>query len=412
MKLKSFGLAVAMALALTAFVGVSSATASSFRSQIEPTIWKGQPTNNHTFNFPAGGDKFTEFKECNNHFQSGLTASEVKSLTAKHIGDKTEKTEKGASLLRCRVELGVDFFAYMSTCEYRFRPGGEALVGTMDLIGCGAEPMHFSYSGCAIKISNQQGLGTVKYENIGSGSKSEIIATANLSSITYTTIGADCKAVGTFYDGTYTGTWSISGKNQAETEQVGVWMEKSPLPAPTVFAGEEAPVKISGKGTPWGYILVANGILYCNSHSLSAESGTVTTGSITLAPTYKECYWEIPSFEKATVSMGGCSYVLYASGLFDIAGAGCGATPMTITTTSCTITIGPQSGLSGLILANAGSGKLRNVSLKGSAKKLKFTIAGKGCFNEGTFSSGTFYGAVSSLTASNSLGVPQGLSIE
>ncbi len=405
MKLKSFGLAVAMALALTALVGASSASASTFKSQVAATIWNGQPTNNHTFIFPAGGTNFKEFKECNNHFQSGLTASEEKALTAKHIGEKGEKTESGVSLLRCKVPLG-NFYAYMSTCEYRFNPGGESLVGTMDLIGCGAEPMHFSNGTCSIQIGNQQGLDTVKYENAGSGSTSTIVATASMSNITYTAVGAGCSAVGTFNNGTYSGTWSISGKNHTETSQVGVWVEKSP---PSVFAGEEAPLKISGKGTPWSYILVANGILYCNSHSLSAESGTVTTGSITLTPAYKECYWEIPSFEKATVSMGGCSYVLHAFGLFDIAGAGCAASPMTITTASCTVTIGPQTGLAGLVMTNAGSGKSRSVGLKGAAKKLKFTLAGKGCFNEGTFSSGTFYGAVSSLTAVNSLGASQGL---
>jgi hypothetical protein len=395
-KLKSFGLVVAMTLALTAFVGAPSASASGFENiNGGPTTISGSLTgSNHTI---------------------GMVNGAVSCSKASFAGNM-EEAQRPTLLVSPALE-GCGWGNLPITwgnggCNFTLRPGLQydetSTKGWLDIVDC-VGSMGFSAGGCTMAIGNQKGLASVQYQNVFAGSERSIKVIANLSGLTYTLAGA-CGATGKFTSGTYKGEWIMKGSLPGVGLQKPIAVELDSVP--NIFAAEEAPVKISGKSTSmWNYVLVANGILYCGQNSLSAESGTETTGSIVLTPTYKECFWEIPSWEKATVSMGGCNYVLRASGLFDIAGVGCAGSPMTITTASCTVTIGPQIGLSGFSLSNVGSGVLRSVTLKGEAKKLNHTIAGKGCYKEGTFN-GVFKGGVSSLTAVNSMGVSQGLSVE
>jgi hypothetical protein len=84
---------------------------------------------------------------------------------------------------------------------------------------------------------------------------------------------------------------------------------------------------------------------------------------------------------------------------------------MTFTRPGCVITIGPQSGLSGVSYVNKGWGKLRSISLSGTVDGVTFTAAGPQCGKQGTLSDGKIK-PKATLTATSSGGAPQGISME
>jgi hypothetical protein len=400
-KLKSFGLAVAMALALTAVVGVSSASANRFVSPNGGiTIWKGE-------------------REGSNH--AYWLKGEAHGCSTASIAGETNITES-VMLTTTPAYSGCTFLGQSLTyrtggCKYRFHPGpGEALVGKMDIIDC-EEFIGYDILGgfCRVEIKNQQGLGPVTYSNSVEGGVEVIKAVAELQTVNYKSLGAGCfQAPGTYYDGTYKGTWKIKGFSTGGSPKP-IRVESSPPPSPTKFTAEEAPVKIAGSmaGEKSVFVAQGNGGVICKGHSLSAESATTTSKTITMAGTYSKC-----SFlgQNATLSMGGCSYVLHPSGGFEITGETCASNPIIFRVdfpgvpVACTVTIGPQSGSTGLTYTNGGSGKLRYVTTGGSSTGLTASAEGAFCLKQGTLEAD--YRSIDKLTATNSKAEPRGLSVE
>jgi hypothetical protein len=390
---------IAVALALTALVGVAQASANNFKTEVEPETWSGSRVGRE--------------------HQLVLGASEGESLACSKVSFSGETKNKSVGELTVTPEL--NGCSYLGTevgwathgCKYRFHPGkGEQLVGSMDIVGC-EKPMTLSVPGCTTEIGNQKGLGTVEYKNVGTGSTRTVTMVANLASLTYTRTGTGCfGATGTFHNGTYSGEWTAKGT--ASGSQRSVEVEATP-PAPnTVFAAEEAPVTIAGLNSEnlKRFAEISGNGVRCENYALSGTSASVTPESITLTPVYKGCTVGGEAVPNGFVSAGGCSYVLHANGKFDIAGATCASKPMTITRAGCVVTIGPQSGLSGFFsYTNEGSGKLRAVSMSGFLSDVTYTAVGPSCLQLGTFSTGGI-DSVSKLTATNSIGVTQGISVE
>jgi hypothetical protein len=306
----------------------------------------------------------------------------------------------------------------MHGCKLRFHAGlGTALSGSVDLTGC-ETPLSYEYSSagasCTVEIGNQSGLGTVEYKN--TGTPTTVTAIANLANITYTRTGSLCNAsTGTFSNGTYKGEWSVKGS--AGSEQVPVEVE-SATTIPTVFAADEAPVKISGQIWKARNIFQFNaGAFECTEHSLSGESSTATMEAIVVSGSYHGCTLRGQTeAEGLSFSMGKCSYELRADGGFGIVGASCASAPITISTPECTYRFGPQSVVGNLRYVNEGSGRLRTVRGRGAAPDvvggLEYTTSGPSCEQGvGTFTEG-YYKAVDKFTATNSSGAPQGISAE
>jgi hypothetical protein len=302
----------------------------------------------------------------------------------------------------------------MNGCKFRFHPGaGPSLAGSVDIVGCEA-PMSTTSEGCVTEIGNQNGLGSVVYKNVLVGGIPTITATASLSSLTYTRSGAGyCYGgKGTFSNGTYAGEWSVKGTTKPGGLPAALEVESTPAAALTKFALEEAPATIAGadSGVKKRIVGGQNG-LNCGSYGLSGTSASLAPEAVTLTPIYKECTVGGEAVPDSFVSSGGCSYLFQANGGFAIAGATCASNPITVTRPGCVLAIGPQSGLSGIVYANAGSGKLRTVSVSGSTAKVTYTVAGASCMEPGTFSNGII-NTSSKLTATNSSGALQGLSVE
>jgi hypothetical protein len=397
-RVKTVGFAIAMALALTAFLGAASASANNFKAQVEPQTWTGSLTGKNHVLF-LNEETFT----CSGVSFSGETI--IKTLSS-----VTVTPEIGGC-----SHLGLPTSWAMNGCKLRFRPGaGPSLVGSVDITGC-TTAMTNEYFGCVTTIGNQGGIGTVTYKNVAT-SPPTITAVANLSSLTFTRSGASCAGPkGTFSNGTYTGEWTMKGFSKPGGVPAGVEVESTPPPPPTVFAVEETPATVSGTSSGALKRITAGGALICNTLTLSGSSASASTASLTLTPAFKNCTMAGEAIPDSAVTAGGCSYALHINGKLDIVGATCAANPITITRPECVTTIGPQNGLagiSGLTYTNGGSGKLRTVTIAGSpAEVLTYTAVGAKCFKQGTISEGSIR-PFATLSATNSKAEAQGLWVE
>jgi hypothetical protein len=392
------GIAVAMALALTAFIGAGSASASQFfapgTGQAEINTWSGSRSGgNHTL--ALSGDSIS----CSNVAFSGQMQ-----------GPLSREVTVTPELAGCKWQGLSNAFA-MHGCKYRLRPGigTEGSTGWIDIVSC-ESPMSIESGGCKIEIGNQNGIGTVQYSDVGEIPKKTLAIAAQLYNLEFTRKGTCTFGTGTF-TGSYTGNWSAKATSP-KGEQRELRIESS---GPIKFSADEAPVKILGErqSGPIAAVFLAgyNGVLSCTVHALKGESATVTASTIAVTPAYSNCKF---NGQSTTFSMGGCSYVYHAWAYegVDIVGATCASNPITFTSAyePCTITIGPQSGLSGLSFTNEGSGKTRSANTAGEAAGLVFT-AGLGCSVPGTSNAG-YYKSKDKFTATNSGGSQQGFSVE
>jgi hypothetical protein len=369
-KLKSFGLTVAMTLALTAFVGVSSASAANFFApHIGATTWNGaREGENHVLTLGS-----EVYGGCSKVSFTGVTLESEPEPTSLTVSPET---------FVCSF-LGQPFFIQSGGCELRFNFGsGEFPVGTMDIVDC-TTAITMGYQGCETTIGEQENLGTVTYSKTTEGGLPVIKATANLSGIKYTRTGFGCFGgnPGTYTNGKYKGTWTIKG--------------------------EKLPVSITGKraGSKLAVFEVSgNGYLSCKVHVLATKTPAVAKfASMTVTPSYDECTFYA---QPVTMSMGGCHFVLHASGGFDIAGALCASKPITFGMEGCTVTIGPSSGGTGIFYTNSGSGTSSTVTTDSAGKTgLLASVSGPICISPGT--KNTNYRAVDVFTAT-----PGGLSVE
>jgi hypothetical protein len=391
---KTLGIATAMALCLIAFVGAASASADNFKVSYEPGKWNGA-ISGEQHRLHLGEDY-----ECTSVSFSGET--KTKSF---------EKLAVSPELSKCLFR-GLSYVNWtMNGCKFLFHAGGGS--GTIDITSC-TKPMSVEASGCRIEIGNQRGLGPVTYKN--SAKLETITASAGLSGITYTRSGF-CSSwpAGTFSDGTYSGSWTIS--HSTTTGIPGsTWIE-SAAPAPiSAFAFEEAPATVKSELVAAGWLWISgNGnALTCNRFNLSGSSASALTGTLSFVPVYKECKIASKPVPDSNISAGSCSYIMHADGGFDIGGEGCASNPMTFTSsTGCVVTVGPQSFSEGLTFKSEGAGKLQTLSVpKGSEESAVFTITstatGAGCPIPGIFT-GTKLNLRGKLAATNSGGAAQGI---
>jgi hypothetical protein len=81
---------------------------------------------------------------------------------------------------------------------------------------------------CSIEIGAQTPGGVLDLKNEGAGETRDLLVTSTLNGIAYTVVGPGfiCGALGASANGTYTGSSTLKGfKNEAHTEQAGVWVE-------------------------------------------------------------------------------------------------------------------------------------------------------------------------------------------
>jgi hypothetical protein len=396
--IKTLGIATAMALALIAVAGAAMASASSVfgspgAGATVSTGWSGSSTGqNHVLSLQ--GEKLSCYS----------------SLSGEMKGPDSTEITLSPTIGPC-VRQGVSVGWAMNGCKFRLRPGfGEVMktTGWLDIVGC-ESAMSTTLNGCQISIGNQNGVGSISYQSIKPELYEQVRVTASISHLEYTRSGTCATSTGTFNDGMYTGEWIVSGTRSGSPVNINVRGD-----SPRLFAAEESPVTILGEnvvGNTKVFSFGANGYLWCNAATYSGTSSLLKTASFSVLPAYSSCTWYQNTGEFAVpkeVSMGACSLTLYPTGELYIVGASCASTPITVTRSGCTVTMGPQGAGGATTDTNAGWGRNRSVSVVGSAYvTLKYTATGLSCAAAGTFSDGSFK-ASASFRATNAKGESQG----
>ena len=111
------------------------------------------------------------------------------------------------------------------------------------------------------------------------------------------------------------------------------------------------------------------GKVECAAHfEVAALSGPSETATVT--PTYTNC--KAFGFLSATVAMEGCDYVFHTSGVVDVECPEGKA--IVITASTCTATVGSQTGLESVTLANSGTG----ISAQANVGGIAYTVTKDG----------------------------------
>jgi len=284
----------------------------------------------------------------------------------------------------------------MNGCHYTVdvQNSGPPYSGTL-AIACAeaGEAIEFeAFSGttliCTVEVGPQQGLQGVDLANAGEASERAIALEAEATGVAWEQKGICGKKSGT--DGVLGAEVTLEGADEGN-EQVGVYLSGAELHG-LYLAGEHSevpgeqprveadayPKQIAGSGS--GGFSSPGGAIECADTDLAGEL-TGASASLALEAGYGQCTVELPSGGSATaeVEMNGCSYSLdlqnqgppYGATL-DVACTEAGEAiefkAFSGTTLICTVEVGPQQGLQGVDLANAGEAGERAIVVQGDVQ--------------------------------------------
>jgi hypothetical protein len=190
LKLKVLGLAALAVLAVSA-VSASGAQASQFTSSVASTTLSGTQETTNIFTTGAGA------VECEEATFSGTEAG-----TADGGLGFTSQTATVHPTYGSCTAFGFPAEVNTASCQYELSAGGST-----NIINC-ATPIKITIpiGGCNVTVGNQSGLTSVSYANEAGG---DILVTANVKGITFTSSGGLCGSSGT--TGTYTGSVLTNG---------------------------------------------------------------------------------------------------------------------------------------------------------------------------------------------------------
>jgi hypothetical protein len=392
-RIRRLGLSALGALALTASIGVASASASGFVATGDPffATVNGTATGTHTIGF------------------AGNTASCTGANFQGEIDEPSESINPSLSTPSC----GGQSLA-LNGCTFSFHPGAEkspgVFGGTADTGPSGCGPIGpYKFAACSVSFYPSTGLAAT-FENKGSGAEATVAITINATNFQYKVSPAGC-GTNKIENGTYKGSWTVKATRNGS--QVGLQVQ-SKLPVALGIGTEKAqleathyPVSIAGAaegGSPTWKLL--GGSMSCKSAQYGATASG-PTASLPVSVSYSDCsaFGSLPM----SVSSNGCTYVFNFSGTEDVscpegksmeflvyvseAARKEGKAPI------CVVKFAAQTGLASL---GFGSVNYQAISVASNLSKIKYTQvrnsflcpAGVGPFENGTYvDSTTLYGS-------------------
>jgi hypothetical protein len=357
-RIKTLGLTAIAALALCAFVGVSSASAGYFSVPAGTTNYAGTPSEQY-FTLTGGRSG-----NCTTGSFSGSVSHLDQSLTTEPMPD-----------MSCETSFEGPLTWKMNGCKFTFSPGVEGTgPGTFAIGPAGCGPITLTGKYCTRSIAAQSGSATFTNQ---SGTVKIDISNAALK----TTVAKEtpqCKAENI----SYTGKWTVSaasGTIEVVSSQVGVFLGGSG------FDAESYPVALAGGQDPADThaLTLVGGRVYKCDHADLAGVATKSSAELALAPKYTDCRVEVGASKlPATADAGSCGYTINSSGALGVTCTEVGdAIELKVYATAqkqaegtplCVYEIAPQSGVTGVALSNFGEGKKRGISLDFGLTGLKY----------------------------------------
>lgn len=292
--IKSASLAAATALALTALLGVASASASQFRAEAYPATVTGSQGKVHEITVSTGVIKCATATVAGTLPGASSTATLTPAFTS------------------CKA-FGVKATSAVNSCSYVLQSTNESapFSGTVG-ISCSksGDAIEFSPTGmaCQVTIPAQSGVGSVEFENTGLNKKRAIALSLNVSSLQYTETGAACGSPGAHSNGAWTGTSTLEGQTEPEGPRQGLYLAKEQIAAsPTLLRVEHFPAFV--KGAQASALLSTYTFPIKGQLSLEGSMSTAS-GEVTLLPSFSGFTW---AGVGVTVKTNGCYFVLHVT---------------------------------------------------------------------------------------------------
>ncbi len=378
--IKILGLAAVTALALTVFAGVASAAAPGyFTAGSYPASVKAVPS------YSEGGSYLSTVV---GKTQCGTNTGFTETIST------AKDTLNGAATKFCSDNLYVDLS--MNGCEFLLHPPIEGINGTVDLGGAKcAGATGYQIEGAPMTIPPQTGLAAT-FENEGTGTGAKVRVHLQTTKLKYEIASGIYS--GTYTNGTYTPTWTLSGENGGKATGVSVHAAPGFSFKSGWFLSELYPVTTGGEQTSGVIEAVEYTKLTFEGVAGNAKCAVMKfatpwltyyeTGEMEMAPTFGTCTFGGVS---ATVTpAAGCHYRMEGNGTLAICG-------VEVVKGSCKVTIPAQS-RSGLEFVNKGTGATAHVEAKVNVKTgLEYQVSGSGCPVEkapGTYTDGKYRGVV------------------
>jgi hypothetical protein len=215
---KVVALIAALALSVTALIGVSSASAAltAFHGESAETTLDGELVNG------AESPAVFETKAGTINCETGSAMATMTGTSATQIETSLPGgTASGISYSNCTFLGFINVVVNMGNCQYNFHINGE-----VDITPSGCGPIKFEAAGCVVSVPSQTGLTSVGYETMGTKKERDVTIIPNITNIKYSTskkcLNGEAEGLsGGKYHG---GTFTVKGTHPAGTS-VPVWVE-------------------------------------------------------------------------------------------------------------------------------------------------------------------------------------------
>ena len=196
---KVVGVVATVAMALTGFIGVASASAAQFQAEQYPATLSGQ-------SFESG-----------RVFAGGYSYTNCSSTLAGEAAAASESWNLAPTWQGC-TWLGLSGAKINNSgCQFRVNANG-----TASIVGAGCAIWFSGGGGCLWQMGPQTASSVVTYENVGIATTRKVKVKLKMTGLNYTENGL-CGG-GNGHDGEITGSWEVSGRNKATGKPQGVWL--------------------------------------------------------------------------------------------------------------------------------------------------------------------------------------------
>ncbi|HEU4393452.1 MAG TPA: hypothetical protein VFR04_07450 [Solirubrobacterales bacterium] len=389
-RIRNVGLAVLAALALTAAVGATGASASGFVADQFPAAITSSSSETHAVTL------------------HGLTTNcNAPSLSATQEGS-TKALEPKLSNTTCTY-VGSELVMKMNGCIFVYRPGAKVsstlFEGSFDIVCPAGTTIQIESSPgpCQATIPAQTGLKAT-YENLGSGSTATVRINAQAIGLKHTQTGGWACPPGTFSDGKWEGNWTLQASYSGKQTGLRV-SDRSPINV-QYFSGTP---HLMGSGEP---LLVGGEQNASGKHALGFQYGSTscTSANFSASVPNQATQWSMQaeyggctfSGVIGSVKMNGCSYATKFIAAPEAGGLYAGHTDIScpagkaievVAGSKCTVTIPTQTtDAEGLTFKNEAGTIALGLNVKGIDYHQE-AGTGAGKCTTGDYTNGTYTGS-------------------
>jgi len=384
-RIRKLGLAALAALALTAMVGVSSASASGFVASKYPATIEGGATSNTFISVASSTFSCSGFSE-----KLGLAEAISGPVdTLYHSGKNGPCTAEGPIASKSTIEP--------NGCGAILQTGAETAAGkfaaTVDIgpypgaSKCG--PVRINGSYCDVLIPEQKGIAATLV-NQGNGEAADSVV-AGVSGAFIKVLLEGCFGWETEQYASFSSSWELrsynvlSEKIDLHVDQTGAYFGKGG------FEAEEYPVAFLGRQDAASPHLFnfSGRTVKCSSIAFNEGHASGSSTSMALEAAYGGCRAAVLNVDlPASIDMNSCGYVLNSAGTLDVActSEGDGIEVSAYNSESdqklgipyCVWKVAPQKGIGSVSYGTAGEGSARAIDADLNLKGLSFarTVGG------------------------------------